>query len=372
MNILMHCVYYPPEIGGLESHVHHLCRALVEHDHTVSVITSHSIPTTPRYEVMDGVHVHRTRLPAKNTFGWIAHALGSLPASVTLARDADILHAQAFQSIPPLFVAKKRTGIPLVSTWHTSHFLRLAQSPAIGPGLGKLVEASDVNLAASAEIAVTAERLAPGIRVRSVTNGVDTSVFKPIELNLPETIVGRRRLIVPRRLFKKNGVEFAIQALPMIAERHDVEMLIIGDGPERGNLASIAAGLGVKERVIFLGARPHTKMPALLSSSDLAIFPSLMEATSVAALECMACEIPVAASRVGGLPEIVDTTVGGLFDPADAKGLALLVGQMLDDPGLSMKGKAARARVLSRWSNERLTQYHIELYEEILGGWVRR
>ena len=234
------------------------------------------------------------------------------------------------------------------------------------------MEASDVNLAASAEIAVTAERLAPGIRVRSVTNGVDTSVFKPTELNLPETIVGRRRLIVPRRLFKKNGVEFAIQALPMIAERHDVEMLIIGDGPERENLASIAAGLGVKERVIFLGARPHTEMPALLSSSDLAIFPSLMEATSVAALECMACEIPVAASRVGGLPEIVDTTVGGLFDPADAKGLALIVGQMLDDPGLSMKGKAARARVLLRWSNERLTQYHIELYEEILGGWVRR
>ena len=366
MNILMHCVYYPPEIGGLESHVHHLCRALVEHGHQVDVITSRSMAGTPRFEVMDGVEVHRTWFPGKNTLGWLAHAAGSLPSSMTLARDADILHAQAFQSIPPLLAARARVGVPLVSTWHTSHFLRLAENPVTGSLLGRLVQASDANLAASAEIARTAERLAPRSRVRAVTNGVDTALFKPRKAVSLEAGGTRRRLVVPRRLFRKNGVEFAIRALPIIAERHDVEMLIIGDGPERKSLESLASNLNVQERIQFIGTQAHSEMPMLISRYELAVFPSLMEATSVAALECMSCEVPVAASRVGGLPEIVDDDVGGLFEPGNAEDLAFVVGQLLDDPALSSKGRVARSRVLSSWSNDRLAQYHLELYEKVI------
>ena len=366
MNILMHCVYYPPEIGGLESHVHHLCRALVEHGHKVDVITSRSMAGTPRFEVMDGVEVHRTWFPGKNALGWLAHAAGSLPPSMTLARDADILHAQAFQSIPPLLAARARVGVPLVSTWHTSHFLRLAEHPITGYLLGRLVQASDANLAASAEIASTAERLAPRSRVRAVTNGVDTALFKPGNAVSLEAGGTRRRLVVPRRLFRKNGVEFAIRALPIIAERHDVEMLIIGDGPERKSLESLASNLNVQERIQFIGTQAHSEIPMLISRSELAVFPSLMEATSVAALECMSCEVPVAASRVGGLPEIVDDDVGGLFEPGNAEDLAFVVGQLLDDPALASKGRVARSRVLSSWSNDRLAQYHLELYEKVI------
>ena len=366
MNILMHCVYYSPEIGGQESHVHHLCRALVEHGHKVDVITSRSMAGTPRFEVMDGVEVHRTWFPGKNALGWLAHAAGSLPPSMTLARDADILHAQAFQSIPPLLAARARVGVPLVSTWHTSHFLRLAENPITGYLLGRLVQASDANLAASAEIASTAERLAPRSRVRAVTNGVDTALFKPRKAVSLEARGTRRCLVVPRRLFKKNGVEFAIRALPIIAERHDVEMLIIGDGPERKSLESLASNLNVQERIQFIGTQAHSEIPMLISRSELAVFPSLMEATSVAALECMSCEVPVAASRVGGLPEIVDDDVGGLFEPGNAEDLAFVVGQLLDDPALSSKGRVARSRVLSSWSNDRLAQYHLELYEKVI------
>ncbi|HAY77113.1 MAG TPA: hypothetical protein DCY33_04665 [Gemmatimonadetes bacterium] len=145
-----------------------------------------------------------------------------------------------------------------------------------------------------------------------------------------------------------------------------MEMLIIGDGPERKSLESLASNLNVQERIQFIGTQAHSEMPMLISRYELAVFPSLMEATSVAALECMSCEVPVAASRVGGLPEIVDDDVGGLFEPGNAEDLAFVVGQLLDDPALSSKGRVARSRVLSSWSNDRLAQYHLELYEKVI------
>ena len=79
MNILMHTVYYAPEVGGLESHVHFLCRALAARGHTVRVVTSASLPGLPAFETMDGVELRRTWLPARNTPGCLEagqHLLG--------------------------------------------------------------------------------------------------------------------------------------------------------------------------------------------------------------------------------------------------------------------------------------------------------
>lgn len=366
MKIVMHCVYYPPEVGGLESHVHFLCRALAKAGHEVHVVTSRSIPDTPKHETMDGVEVWRTFFPGKHTVGWLTHALASIPRSKEIAAGADVLHAQAFQSIPPLHAARPSNAVPLVATWHTSHFLRLAKRPAWARILGRLVRTADANLAASEEIAGVAESLAPGVSVEAVTNGVETEIFRPVAPTLEAPEGGRRRLVVPRRLFEKNGVEYFVRALPLIAEQHDVEALLLGDGPERAKLEGIAASLGVSDRIRFMGARPHSEMAGLLRSAELAVFPSLMEATSVAALECMACEIPVAASRVGGLPEIVDDTVGALFEPADPEDLARCVSELLEKNDLTRLGTTARRRVVDQWSNERLARRHLEIYEGLI------
>jgi glycosyltransferase involved in cell wall biosynthesis len=80
----------------------------------------------------------------------------------------------------------------------------------------------------------------------------------------------------------------------------------------------------------------------------------------------MACEVPVAASNVGGLPEIVDAEVGGLFEPADPADLAREVVHLLQHPDLSEKGVEARRRVVDRWSNARLAARHLEIYEELV------
>ena len=365
MKIVIHCVYFPPEVGGLESHVHYLCRGLVARGHEVAVVTSLSQPGLARHEVVDGIQVHRTPLPARKAWGWFAHAVGSTRRTRALVAGADVVHAQAFPSILPCAVALTGSSTPLACTLHTSHFLRLAANRMVAPTLGKLVELSDYNFAASKEIADVGESLGPSISVEVLVNGVDTGVFRPVEGSLarPDS---RRRLVVPRRLFPKNGVEYFVRALPMIVAGADVDAVVIGDGPERGRLEALAGELGVSDRIEFLGARPHTEMPGLLCSGDLAVFPSLVEATSVAALECMACGLPVAASAVGGLPQIVSDSVGGLFPAGEPVALATKVLELLADEDLAARGATGRTMVVGKWSNERLVDRHLEVYQALL------
>ncbi len=364
MKILFHCVYFPPEVGGLESHVYYLARALVQRGHQVDVVTSRSLPGVPRSETLEGIRVWRTWFPGRNPAGWIGHALGSLPMTRALAAGADVIHAQAFASVLPGVVGRGRSGAPLVATFHTSHFLTRAERRAWRPVLAALVRMPDYALASSEQIARVAEALAPGARVEPLTNGVETSVFRRVEGTMPES--RGARIIVPRRLFAKNGVQYLVRALPLIAREAEVEAVLIGDGPERERLERLAAELGVRERVVFLGKRAHAQMPALLSSGDLAVIPSLMEATSVAALEAMACELPVVASDVGGLPEIVDDSVGGLFEAGNPESLARAVLRLLAMEDRRAIGERARERVVARWSNERLADRHLEIYTELL------
>lgn len=359
----MHAVYFPPEIGGLESHVFFLCKELAARGHGVDVVTSRSRPGLARNEVVEGVRVWRTWMPARDTVGWAAHALCSSPRLCALAAEADVLHAQDIAAVLPCLMAQRVRGAPVVTTYHSSHFLARADSRFWRPLFRFYLRAADRNLATSFEIAAVAQRIAPGVRVEPMTNGVDTSFFRRVSPALPAPPPGRARLIVPRRLFAKNGVEYLVRALPAILERTDVEAVLIGDGPQRTALERLCAELGVTDRMTFLGARPHREMPAILSSGDVAVVPSLVEATSVAALEAMACELPVAASRVGGLPEIVDEEVGALFEPADPASLARAVVQLLEGGRARELGARARRRVEERWSNKRLVDRHLEVYE---------
>ncbi len=366
MRVLLHCTYYPPEVGGLESHVAELARGLVEEGVEVRVVTSRSLPGLPVEEEKDGVLVRRTPLPSRNAAGWAAHAIASIPITRRWAGWADVVHAQAFASVLPCRIGARGTGRPLVATFHTSHFLKRANKPMWRPILSALVRSADHALAASREIAEVAEGLAPGRPVEALTNGVDTERFRPVEAALPSE-EGIRSIVVPRRLFEKNGVHILVEALPLLLERVPrLRVLLIGDGPERPRLETRVRELGVGHAAHFLGRREHAEMPALLASAELAVFPSLMEATSVAALECMACALPVVASRVGGLPEIVDESCGRLVPPEDPVALAEGIAELLLDPHLQSLGAHARTRVVERWSNARLVARHLESYRHLV------
>jgi glycosyltransferase involved in cell wall biosynthesis len=365
MKVLQQCIYFPPEVGGLESHCYYLCKELVRLGDDVTMITSRSKPESAEREMMDGVNVIRTWFPGKGAAGWMAHTMASIPTYMPYAKHAHVLHAQTFASAPPAMLAKKMYGLPMVLTLHTSHFLKLAKKPAWQPILRNIISSADWLLAASEEIRDVALGLYAHPRAEAVTNGVDTTMFQRVTPTVPARD-GVRRVIVPRRLFEKNGVEYFVRALPIIRRHIPVEAFFIGDGPERSKLESLASDLGVADATHFMGARPNAEMPGLLASGDVAILPSLMEATSVAALEAMSCELPVAASNVGGLPEIVDESVGTLFRPADPEDLAEKLVTLLNRSDLAETGRRARARVVDHWSLERLARRHQAIYKELV------
>ncbi|HSJ30328.1 MAG TPA: glycosyltransferase family 4 protein [Longimicrobiales bacterium] len=370
MRILQQCIYFPPEVGGLESHAYYLCRELVRMGHHVTMVTSLSQPGLRARENMGGVEVVRKWFPRKRTpAGWAAHTLATVPHYMRLARHADILHAQTFASALPGMRAKRKYGHPLVITLHTSHFLKLAKKPVWRPVLRRIVKSADWLLAASEEIRDVALDLYPHPRAEALTNGVDTELFAPRDAQEAAGVARPRtrpRIIVPRRLFEKNGVEYFIRAVPLIRAQMDIDAVLVGDGPERERLERLAHELGVSDSVTFMGRRANDEMPALLADADVAVLPSLMEATSVAALEAMSCGVPVGASRVGGLPEIVDESVGTLFEPADPASLATALVALLQRPDLDAVGRQARQRVVQSWSVARLARRHEEIYETLL------
>jgi N-acetyl-alpha-D-glucosaminyl L-malate synthase BshA len=141
---------------------------------------------------------------------------------------------------------------------------------------------------------------------------------------------------------------------------------MVGDGPELGEATRLAQTLGVAADVEFLGEQEEI-LP-LLSASDVFLLPSAQESFGLAALEAMACEVPVVASRVGGLPEVIDHGVSGfLHAPTDLDGMAESALRLLTDAELHRRAaEAGRRTAHERFCDVNIVPMYETYYEEIL------
>jgi len=366
LRILMPSIYFPPRVGGIESHVYYLARELVRRGHGVHVVTTHTEPASPRRENMDGIEVTRLASFGKHFIGWSLGSLSSAPDIVRLAGGCDIVHCHTFASALGGDVAAVFRGSPLVVTVHSSHFLRLARNPLMRHVMRLLLMKAGALLSTSEEIDGVVRDMLPGAYTLPIVNGIDTDTFRPSEpcLERPEGVFV---IVCPRRLVTKNGVEYLVRALPLVAREMPVRAYLAGDGPLRQELESLARGLGVRDRIEFMGSVENVKMPNVYSSADLIVIPSLVEATSIAALEAMSCERTVAASRVGGLPEIIDESVGLLFESGSPEAAAEAILKAARDADRLKLGRAARERVVANWSIQSMADVHMEVYMKVIG-----
>jgi N-acetyl-alpha-D-glucosaminyl L-malate synthase BshA len=161
-------------------------------------------------------------------------------------------------------------------------------------------------------------------------------------------------------------VDVALEVVRLIRRRVRARFLLIGDGPVRGAIERLAAEQGMSEDVVFLGEQQD--LVPWLSIADLFLLPSAQESFGLAALEAMACEVPVIASNVGGLPEIIQDGVTGFLHPPEAveamaeRGVALLS----DADRRATMGRSASHMVRTRYCAERVVPMYEAVYHDVL------
>ncbi len=159
---------------------------------------------------------------------------------------------------------------------------------------------------------------------------------------------GRQRLLFVGRLAGIKGVPILLEAVATLRERFPAMTLtLIGDGPERGAIEAEAARRGIADHVEFTGYLSQAAVAERLAEADLFVLPSFAEGVPVVLMEAMAAGLPVVATRVGGVAELVEDGVSGVLTaPGDPGALAEGIGRLLDDAGLRARmGRAGRARV---------------------------
>jgi glycosyltransferase involved in cell wall biosynthesis len=266
--------------------------------------------------------------------------------------------AAALTAKVPAVVATYQLVPPFVLTRRARFQQRL-----LGARVGGLI-------AVSLDTAVRLEALFgwPREKIRVVHNGIPVTprrsgADEDLRAQVPrghEAVV-----LVPARLDPLKGHEFLFEAARELA---GIQVVLVGDGPERRRLQALAHELGIAERVTFLGFRED--VPRLLEAADVVVLPSLAEGLPLAVLEAMAAGTPLVATAIGGTDEaVVDGVTGLLVPPGDASALAAAVNRVLKEPEEArQRAEAAGARVASDFTADQMVAKVESVYDELLDG----
>ncbi len=184
--------------------------------------------------------------------------------------------------------------------------------------------------------------------------------------NIPESayVIG-----TVARLEKAKGIRHLVSAMPRVISRFpNTVLVIVGDGSERSELASLSSKLGISQNVIFTGLLTDP-VPAL-SIMDVFVLPSLREALPLAILEAMTFSLPVVASRVGGIPEaVVHNETGVLVPPGDSEAVARALLRLAENPATRKAyGSAGRKRFLEHFTDSAMAGQTLAVYRRALAG----
>lgn len=385
-----------PTVGGVSSHVNSLSRAMRAAGHDVTVVTPLGVdvefrPVRPGQSAVLG---NLLRLPGGMLAAyWTSQRLLESRIRKALhANPCDIINAQDVSATNAVLRIPRGERPPAtVLTIHgylTAEALADRKIPAGGLSQRFLLS-QERNAYRNASMIITVDRRlsehavefgADPARLSVVQNFVDAGMFHP---DAEARLLQRKRLgikddefaiLCPRRLVAKNGPEYLIRAMPAIlrsASAKKPRAFLAGAGQQSDALRQLCATLGLEEQVTFLGLVPHDQTPDLYAAVDAVVIPSVtvagvMEATSIAALEAMACGKPVVASAIGGLREVIEHGRTGILVPEkDPEALASAIISLMNDRGLGERlGGAAACYVRGNRSSVSAAERFISLYAE--------
>jgi len=368
-------------VGGSGVVATELAHALAGRGHDIHLLSA-DLPFRWRWGTR-GLSFERVESPRYPLFHEPQYLLALTSALVTLSRrhPLDIIHAHyAVPHATAAYLAQRILGHDAgrppktVTTLHGTDITLVGSDPSYASVVGFSIEASDGVTAVSESLKRdTAAALGVKRDIAVIPNFLDCHEYgrRPDpELRARLCPAGAcQALIIHVSNFRSvKRVGLVLEIFKGIHARMPARLVMVGDGPDRPALERETEELGLMNDVDFIGEQHD--IVSWLSAADLFLLPSAQESFGLAALEAMACEVPVIASRVGGLPEVItDGATGFVFEPDDIAGMTACGIALLQDPARCRAiGEAAAADVKRRFCESVIVPKYEQYYDDVLAG----
>lgn len=421
MHIAMIAGEYPPRWGGIGSVVFHLAGHLASFGHEVTIITRSHNGIAPAQSGVSIVEVPWLKLPMKFTRSYAKNALKVLKR-LHQTEPFDVIHvhlplasftSKEFkfmeQNIAPVccslhgsWLGEKQGVIRAAkagesATWLNPNDLAIRLTAKWYSRYEKagLLNTSISVANSQSTLKEFAEWYAPEkqYNAKVILWGCDHKVFRPANMDDEEEQLAHEKirhqyncddekalshksstdtpmLLAVGRLVARKGYMTLLRAMPNILAKHpDAKLVIIGRGHMKSKLMKEAKKLSISDSVFIESGMSFDDLAQHFRSADLVVYPSYYEGQGLIPLESMSSGTPVVTVDMAPLTEMVDDTVGGLFESGNSQDLAKTVNNMLSDAqGRSMKAEAGRKLVLSKYTYEHNANDFLQIYQSILNN----
>jgi len=366
-----------PTYGGSGIVGSELGRELAERGHNVHFISS-VLPMRVN-ELGKRIHFHEVEMMTYPLFEHQPYdlALATKMATVARAEKLDLLHVH--YAIPHSISAilaresiKEKRYVPVITTLHGTDITLVGADRSYLPITRYGLQQSDGVTAVSKFLKQATIETFDFDEVEVIPNFICPKHYgrltdSPLRAELAPN--GEKILVHVSNFRPVKRPADCVEILAKVKNEFPrVRLVMVGDGPERSAVAYLAEKLGVRDDTIFVGKQAN--IAEYLGVSDIFLLPSELESFGLAALEAHACELPVIATRIGGIPEVVtDNETGYLSDIGDTEKMSADTLRLLNDEELRRTfGERGRALAIERYSTEKIIPQYIAFYEKVLRG----
>jgi N-acetyl-alpha-D-glucosaminyl L-malate synthase BshA len=332
----------------------------------------------------EGIFYHEVPVSSYPLFEFPPYdlALASRMAEVAELYELDLLHVHYAipHSVSALLarqmLAEKGRRLPFVTTLHGTDITLVGLDRSYLPITRHAIQQSDGVTSISDYLKIkTIEDFKVTRPIETITNFVNCDVYTPIK-DEDQRQEARRRYAPNNEAILMHLSNFrpvkrvldAVKVFAGVAREVPAQLVLIGDGPDRSAAEWLAHDLGIHSRVHFLGKQERVN--ELLPLADLLLMPSQLESFGLAALEAMACKVPSIATRVGGVPELIDDgETGQLYEVGDVAAMAQGALSLLSDPArLNAMREAGRKTAQKHFCSSLVVPHYVRFYEHVLNG----
>ena len=359
---------YAPDIGGIQTHSYYLYNHLINFNFEVLAFT-----------LSDKSHINDPRVyPFKSSSLSDAVKSSQYIVNILNSNKTDLIHVHFNRELSMVaYLVNAHNSAPIIASFHDDPYFaenELINNPIVERFLSDTIRKMEL-------IIVHSEYVAKGVRdffslpedkVKVIPYGIDIQKFVANRsLDFKQFSFIKKNyinIICPARYSLQKGLVKFIQNIFKIKGKiPSFHFILLGEGLQKHKLESEIERLSLRNIITLVDSIPYNSMPEVYNAADAVILPSLYEPVGIVLLEAMACEKPVIASNVGGIPEVIKhLETGILFDPENYSELAIYLNLLSDSSFRKTIGKKGRNRVCKYFNVDNMVNNFIKIYRNFI------